>query len=55
MSMDWMDYFIAGHSSSCCGATVYIDCRCKECGEHCEAVPDDPEEREEWLNESKKD
>ena len=46
MSMDKSDFYIAGHSSSCCGGAVLLGDFCADCGEHCEAVADDAEEEE---------
>jgi hypothetical protein len=40
MSMDKTDFYVAGHSSSCCGAEVLLGDMCADCGEHCEAVAD---------------
>ncbi len=45
MSMSYGDCFDSGESE-CCGASIYIDGRCAECKDHCEAREEDEEEEE---------
>ncbi len=49
MSMSYGDCFDSGESE-CCGASIYIDGRCAECKDHCEAREEDEEEEEQFVS-----
>jgi hypothetical protein len=50
MSVHYTDFILSGWVSECCGGEVAgdipEDCRCLECGDHCEAVREDEEDDE---------